>query len=58
MQATDVVELAKKHQGRLKVVAIDGDESPDLTAELAVRGFPTFVPARFVWKKACPSRLV
>ncbi len=38
-----VVELAKRHRGRLKVVAIDGDESPRLAAELGVRGFPTFL---------------
>ena len=38
-----VVELAKRHQGALKVVAIDGDECPHLTGELGVRGFPTFL---------------
>jgi thioredoxin 2 len=38
-----VVELAKRHLGRIKVVAIDGDESPNLVAELGVRGFPTFI---------------
>jgi thioredoxin 1 len=38
-----VVELAKRHQGRLKVVAIDGDASPILVRELGVRGFPTFL---------------
>jgi hypothetical protein len=27
----------------LKVVAIDGDECPDLVAKLGVRGFPTFL---------------
>jgi thioredoxin 1 len=42
--ATPVVtELARKHEGRLKVVAIDGDESPELVARLGVRGFPTFL---------------
>ena len=43
MAAPVVVELAKRHQGALKVVAIDGDESPGLTAKLGVRGFPTFL---------------
>jgi len=38
-----VVELARQHEGRLKVVAIDGDESPELVARLGVRGFPTFL---------------
>jgi thioredoxin 1 len=38
-----VVDLAKRHRGALKVVAIDGDESPNLTAQLGVRGFPTFL---------------
>jgi thioredoxin 1 len=38
-----VVELARRHRGRLKVVTIDGDESPNLAAELGVRGFPTFL---------------
>jgi thioredoxin 1 len=38
-----VVELARRHRGRLKVVALDGDESPNLAAELGVRGFPTFL---------------
>lgn len=38
-----VVELARLHRGRVKVVAIDGDQSPRLAAELGVRGFPTFL---------------
>jgi thioredoxin 1 len=38
-----IVELAKRFRGRIKVVAIDGDESPNLSATLAVRGFPTFL---------------
>ena len=38
-----VVELARRYRGRLKVVALDGDESPNLAAELGVRGFPTFI---------------
>jgi thioredoxin 1 len=41
-----VVELAKRHQGQLKVVAIDGDTSPELVARLGVRGFPTFLGVR------------
>ena len=40
--AAIVAELAEQHAGRLKVVAIDGDESPELVARLGVRGFPTF----------------
>lgn len=38
-----VAELAARHRGALKVVEIDGDESPDLVAGLGVRGFPTFL---------------
>jgi thioredoxin 1 len=38
-----VAELAERHHGALKVVEIDGDESPDLVARLGVRGFPTFL---------------
>lgn len=38
-----VAELAARHRGALKVVEIDGDESPDLVARLGVRGFPTFL---------------
>jgi thioredoxin 1 len=38
-----VAELARQNQGRLKVVEIDGDQSPDLVARLGVRGFPTFL---------------
>ena len=38
-----VHELAMKHSGMLKVVEIDGDESPRLASELGVRGFPTFI---------------
>jgi len=37
-----VAALADTHQGRLKVVAIDGAESPELVARLGVRGYPTF----------------
>jgi thioredoxin 1 len=38
-----VANLARRYQGRLKVVEIDGNASPALTAHLAVRGFPTFI---------------
>ena len=38
-----VAEIARAHRGRLKVVEIDGDESPELVARLGVRGFPTFL---------------
>ncbi|MFZ5896228.1 MAG: thioredoxin family protein [Myxococcota bacterium] len=38
-----VAELARTHRGALKVVEIDGDDSPGLVARLGVRGFPTFV---------------
>jgi thioredoxin 1 len=38
-----VAELAERYAGRLKVVVIDGGESPDLVATLGVRGFPTFL---------------
>jgi len=38
-----VVALARRHAGKLKVVEIDGDASPELTARLGVRGFPTFL---------------
>lgn len=41
-----IAELAKRHAGRLKVVVIDGDESPELVATLGVRGFPTFLGVR------------
>ncbi len=35
--------IAEEYAGRLKVVEIDGDESPELVARLGVRGFPTFI---------------
>jgi thioredoxin len=38
-----VAALASTHQGRLQVVEIDGEESPDLIERLGVRGFPTFL---------------
>lgn len=42
--AAPVIEaIAQEYAGRLKVVAIDGDESPELVARLGVRGFPTFI---------------
>jgi len=36
-------ELAERYRGSLKVVEVDGEESPELVARLGVRGFPTFV---------------
>ncbi|HET9932859.1 MAG TPA: thioredoxin family protein [Polyangiaceae bacterium] len=41
-----IAELAQRNRGALKVVEIDGDESPDLVAGLGVRGFPTFLGVR------------
>lgn len=42
--AAPVVEaISERLAGKLKVVAIDGGESPDLVAKLGVRGFPTFL---------------
>jgi thioredoxin 1 len=42
--ARPVVEaLAREHHGKIKVVEIDGDESPELVGRLGVRGFPTFI---------------
>jgi thioredoxin 1 len=38
-----VLDLARQHHGALKVVEIDGGESPELAARLGVRGFPTFI---------------
>jgi thioredoxin 1 len=38
-----VAELAKQHEGALKVVEIDGGESPALAQRLGVRGYPTFI---------------
>jgi thioredoxin 1 len=35
--------LSAQYAGRLKVVEVDGDESPELVARLGVRGFPTFI---------------
>lgn len=38
-----VAALAHTHHGRLQVVEIDGDESPELVERLGVRGYPTFL---------------
>jgi thioredoxin 1 len=38
-----VTELAERLRDRVKFVIIDGDESPELVANLGVRGFPTFL---------------
>jgi len=38
-----VAELARRHAGKLKVVAIDGDACAELAARFGVRGFPTFI---------------
>lgn len=36
-------QLAVQHQGALRIVEIDGDESAELVASLGVLGFPTFL---------------
>jgi thioredoxin 1 len=41
-----VHELARERAGSLKVVAIDGDAAPNLTARYGVRGFPTVIVFR------------
>ena len=38
-----LAELAREHAAELKVVRIDGEESPALVAQLGVRGYPTFL---------------
>lgn len=38
-----VDDIARNKSGKIKVVYIDGGESPDLVAKLGVRGFPTFL---------------
>lgn len=38
-----VEDLAKQYSGLLKIVEVDGGESPDIAARLSIRGFPTFV---------------
>src|SRR6187549_2816740 len=43
LAAPIVKELARLHSGRLKVVEVDGGESPELATRLGVRGFPTFL---------------
>lgn len=43
MAAPVVEEIAESAAESLKVVVIDGDESPDLVQALRVRGFPTFI---------------
>ncbi|MGC4091155.1 MAG: thioredoxin family protein [Polyangiaceae bacterium] len=52
-----VADLATTHQGALKVVEIDGDESPELVARLGVRGFPTFLGVVGGQIVESPSRL-
>lgn len=46
MDGNDTRPLTRRHRERLKVVAIDGDASPELAVRLGVRGFPTFVGVR------------
>ena len=41
-----LADLAERHAGRLKIVAIDGGEAADLVATLGVRGYPTFIGVR------------
>ena len=38
-----LAELAREQASELKVVRIDGEESPALVAQLGVRGYPTFL---------------
>ena len=38
-----LAELARQRGSTLKVVRIDGEESPVLVARLGVRGYPTFL---------------
>ena len=38
-----LAELARERPSQLKVVRLDGGESPDLVAHLGVRGYPTFL---------------
>src|SRR5688572_28564271 len=35
--------IAAEYAGRLKVVEIDADQSPELVSRLGVRGLPTFI---------------
>ena len=43
LAAPVLADLASRYRDLLKVVEIDGEESPTLVADLGVRGFPTFV---------------
>lgn len=43
MAAPVIEEIAQGAAASLKVVVIDGDESPELVQTLRVRGFPTFI---------------
>ncbi len=38
-----IEEMARQWLGKLKVVRVAGEDSPDLVARLGVRGFPTFL---------------
>ncbi|HEY6729203.1 MAG TPA: thioredoxin family protein [Polyangiaceae bacterium] len=38
-----LAELARQRAATLKVVRVDGEESPALVARLGVRGYPTFL---------------
>jgi thioredoxin 1 len=46
LAAPVIAELARRYEGRLKVVVVSGEECPDLVATLGVRGFPTFLGVR------------
>jgi thioredoxin 1 len=35
--------LAAEHEGRVRVVSVDGDECPALAARFSVRGYPTVI---------------
>jgi hypothetical protein len=41
--STEASTKSLQHRGAVKVVAIDGEESPDLVARLGVCGYPTFL---------------
>src|SRR5690349_17729899 len=36
-------KIAAEGAGRIKVVAVDGDDNPELATRLGVRGFPTII---------------
>lgn len=38
-----LAKLAKEGEGRFKIVAVDGDESPGIAARFGVKGFPTVI---------------